>query len=123
MCKTEVDSIEHMLLECQHSISLWENVSTWIRELGMQDYNLTASRIIIGDLENAIAINSIILHTKKVIYNAKKKEQKPSIINVKHEVKIFYYQEKYRQYIKGRRVQFDKQYNLLNMYYDNHNKG
>ena len=89
MCKTEVDSIEHMLLECQHSMSLWENVSTWIRELGMQDYNLTASRIIIGDLENAIAINSIILHTKKVIYNAKKKEQKPCIINVKHEVKNF----------------------------------
>ena len=87
----------------------------------MQDYNLTASRIIIGDLENAIAINSIILHTKKVIYSAKKKEQKPSIINVKHEVKIFYNQEKNRQYVKGRRVQFDKQYNLLNMYYDNNN--
>ena len=121
MCKSEVDSIEHMLLECQHSMSLWENVSIWIGELGMQDYNLTASRIIIGDLENAIAINSIILHTKKVIYNAKKKEQKPSIINVKHEVKHFYYQEKYRQYIKGRRVQFDKQYNLLNLYYDNQN--
>ena len=99
MCKTEVDSIEHMLLECQHSMSLWENVSTSIRALGMQDYNLTASRIIIGDLENAIAINSIILHTKKVIYNAKEKEQ--SIINVKHEVKNCYYQEKYRQYVKG----------------------
>ena len=119
MCKSEVDSIEHMLLECQHSRSLWDNVSLWIRELGMQDYNLTASRIIIGDLENAIAINSIILHTKKVIYNAKKKEQKPNIVNVKHEVKNFYYQEKYRQYIKGKRVQFDKQYNLLNLYYDN----
>ena len=121
MCKSEVDSIEHMLLDCQHSRSLRENVSLWIRELGMQDYNLTASRIIIGDLENAIAINSIILHTKKVIYNAKKKEQKPSIVNVKYEVKNFYYQEKYRQYIKGRRVQFDKQYNLLNLYYDNQN--
>ena len=75
MCKAEVDSIEHMLLECQHSRSLWENVSAWIRELGMQDYNLTASRIIIGDLENSIAINSIILHTKKVIYNARRKNK------------------------------------------------
>ena len=85
----------------------------------MPDYNLTTSRIIIGDLENAIAINSIILHTKKVIYNAKKKEQKPNVINVKYEIKNSCYQEKYQQYIKGKKIQFEKQYNLLSMFYDN----
>ena len=79
MCKTEIDSIEHMFLGCCHSITLWKNVTDWIRELGMPDYILTASRIIIGDLENALAINTIILHTKKVIYNAKKKEQKRTL--------------------------------------------
>ena len=79
---------------------------------------MTASRMIIGDLENALAINTIILHTKKVIYNAKKKEQIPHILNVKHEVKNFYYQEKYRQYIKGRNRIFDKQYNLLTICYN-----
>ena len=87
MCKTEVDSIEHMFLGCPHSMELWENVTDWIRELGMPNYILTASRMIIGDLENALAINTIILHTKKVIYNAKKQEQIPHILNVKHEVK------------------------------------
>ena len=118
MCKTEVDSIEHMFLGCPHSMELWENVTDWIRELGMFNYILTASRMIIGDLENALAINTIILHTKKVIYNAKKKEQIPHIVNVKHEVKNFYYQEKYRQYIKGRNKLFDKQYNLLTVFYN-----
>ena len=82
----------------------------------MPNYILTVSRIVIGDLENALAINTIILHTKKVIYNAKKKEQIPHILNVKHEVKNFYYQENYRQYIKGRNKLFDKQYNLLTVY-------
>ena len=96
MCKSEIDSIEHMLLECQHSKTLWDNISVWIRELGMADYNLTTTWIIIGDLANALAIISIILHTKKVIYNSKKKELKPNIKNVKHEVKNFYYQVKYR---------------------------
>ena len=84
----------------------------------MVDYNLTSTRIIIGDLDNALAINSIILHTKKVIYNAKKKEQKTNILNVKNEVKNFYYQEKYRHYIKGKKIQFEKQYNLLSNLYD-----
>ena len=118
MCKTEVDSIEHMFLGCPHVIELWENVTDWIVELGMPNYVMTASRMIIGDLENALAINTIILHTKKVIYNAKKKEQIPHILNVKHEVQNFYYQEKYRQYIKGRNNIFDKQYNLLTVFYN-----
>ena len=118
MCKTELDSIEHMFLSCPHSMELWEKVTDWIRELGMPNYVLTASRMIIGDLENALAINTIILHTKKVIYNAKKKEQIPHIVNVKHEVKNFYYQEKYRQYINGKNKLFDKQYNLLTVFYN-----
>ena len=79
----------------------------------MDDYNLSDMRIIVGDLENALAINSIILHTKKVIYNAMKKEQTPHIINVKYEVKNFYYQEKYRYYIKGKMFKFEKQYNIV----------
>ena len=72
MCKTETDSIERMLLECQYSRTLWDNISIGIRELGIVDYNLTSTRIIIGDLDNALAINSIILHTKKVIMRRKK---------------------------------------------------
>ena len=43
-----------------------------------------------------IAINCIILLTKKVIYNSIKKERKPHFLNVRYEVKSFYYQEKYR---------------------------
>ena len=46
----------------------------WIIELGMENYHLSDSRIILGDLENALSINKIILMTKKVIYNAMKKE-------------------------------------------------
>ena len=38
-----------------------------------------------------------------------KKEKSPHFLNVKYEVKNFFYQEKYRQYIKGRKHQFDKQ--------------
>ena len=44
--------------------------------------------MVVGDLENALAIYSIILHTKKVIYNAMKKEQRTHIINVKYMVII-----------------------------------
>ena len=85
----------------------------------MVDYNLSDMSKIVDVLENALAINCIILLTNKVIYNSMKKEKSPHFLNVKYEVKNFFYQEKYRQYIKGRKHQFDKQYSLLCNYYNN----
>ena len=108
-----------MFLHCIHSVKLWSDVRDWIIQLGMIDYNLSDIRKITGDMENALAINCIILLTKKVIYNAMKKERPPHFIAVKYEVKNFFYQEKYRLYIKGKKTLFDKQYNLLCLYYDN----
>ena len=42
ICKTEVDSNEHMLLFCKGSDSLWKNAENWIRNIGLMDYDLTA---------------------------------------------------------------------------------
>ena len=102
-----------MFLQCEISIELWNSVQNWIKELGMENYHLSNSRIILGDLENALSINTIILITKKVIYNSMKKEQIPHIANVKNEIKKFYFEEKYRCYIKGKGTLFEKQYILL----------
>ena len=48
-----------------------------------------------------------------------KKEQQPKIINVKNDIKKFYYQKKYKHYPKGRGNQFEKQYLLLSNIYAN----
>ena len=82
-CHVHSDSIEHMFLDCEISIDLWNEVQEWIHTLGMDNYNLSQSRIILGDLENAMSINTIILLTKKVIYNSMKKEQRPHILTLK----------------------------------------
>ena len=116
-CLESIDSVEHMLIQCPIIRNLWGCVRDWIEELGMQNYNITDSKIIIGDTENALCINSIILLTKKVIYGAMKKEQKPHISHVKNEVKKFYYEDKYCHYIQGKGRYFDKQNNLLNIFY------
>ena len=42
-----------------------------------------------------------------------KKEQKPHLLNVKNEVKKFYFEEKYRFYLKGKGNLFEKQFTLL----------
>ena len=116
-CHETSYSIEHMFLECHYSQELWGNIQTWIRSLGMDNYNLSPSKIILGDLENANAIYTIILMTKKVLYNCMKKEQRPHMLNVKNEVKKFYFEEKYRCYLKGKGNLFEKQFNLLSNIY------
>ena len=108
-----------MFLDCEISNHLWNEVQEWIHTLGMDNYNLSQSRIILGDLENAMSINTIILLTKKVIYNSMKKEQRPHILNIKIEVKKFYYEEKYRCLLRGKGPLFEKQYYLLSNIYVN----
>ena len=40
-CKIQQDSVEHMLLYCPIITELWKKVNSWIREVGLIDYNLT----------------------------------------------------------------------------------
>ena len=46
-CRTEIDSVEHILLHCDVSKGLWAEVNKWIVELGMNGYHLPERRIII----------------------------------------------------------------------------
>ena len=116
-CKTHQDSVEHMLLYCPIITELWKKVCTWLIEVGLVDYNLTESKIILGDIENGVVPTTVILLTKKVIYNSFKKEKVPVLQQVQNETKNFYFQEKYDFYLKHKIHVFNKKWNLLNMYY------
>ena len=74
-CKASTDSVDHMILYCTVVQELWANVNNWLIEIGFLDYNLSDSRNVLGDLENGPIVNSIILITKKVIYDSFKKEK------------------------------------------------
>ena len=99
-CKTEVDSVEHMLLICPFIIELWEKVNNWLEEIGFINYNLTETRKILGDIENGNTLTTIILLTKKIIYNAFKKGGVPVLQHIQNKTKNFFHQEKYDSYLK-----------------------
>ena len=96
LCKNEEDNVEHILIECPVSKELWHGVRDWIIGLGIPDYSTTGEKSVMGELEKSICINSIILLTKKLLYNCMKEVKFPHILMVKNETKNFYYQEKYR---------------------------
>ena len=90
-CAEQQDSVSHMLLFCSKSksIDLWRSVRTWIQDLGMDNYNLSVERIILGDPQNATCINTIILLTKKTIYDAMKRNNNPIFSPLKMTSKTF----------------------------------
>ena len=61
--------------------------------IGFINYNLTETKKILGDIDNGNITTTIILLTKKVIYNSFKKDKLPSIHHIKNETKKFYYLE------------------------------
>ena len=75
LCSLTNYSVEHVVINCPISKALWLSVQDWIIELGVPDYNITYVKIVTGELEKSICINSIIILTKKVIYNAMRKEK------------------------------------------------
>ena len=60
-----------------------------------------------------LGVNSIILLSKKAIYDCMKKGRKPHIASVKTEMKHLYFQEKYRFCMKRRKKQFENIYFFL----------
>ena len=117
-CDDENDSVEHMLIKCRVIRELWSEVRNWIVELEVSNYYLTEEKMIIVELEKSVCINTVILLTKKVIYNAMKENKQPHLLVIKNETKNFYFQEKYRLYIKGKRQSFDRRYALLYNIYE-----
>ena len=65
MCKTDEDSIEHMLIKCSKSRNLWREVEIWLSEIGLADYIIDEQTIILGENKKSFWINAIILITKK----------------------------------------------------------
>ena len=65
MCKDETDSIEHMLITCPKTQSLWREVEFWLSEVGLVEYNIDEQRIILGENQKSYWINMVILITKK----------------------------------------------------------
>ena len=65
MCKDEPDSIEHMLITCSKTQSLWREVEFWLSEVGLTEYTIDEQKIILGENQKFYWINIVILITKK----------------------------------------------------------
>ena len=53
LCKRENDSNEHMLIYWEISSQLWNDTERWIRNIGIDEYDLNTETKLLGELKGA----------------------------------------------------------------------
>ena len=113
MCNLEMDSNEHMLINCTISQQLWSEVEFWLSEIGLKDYKIDEQKIILGETEKSYWINMVLLITKKVIFNAKIAGKIPNIFSVKCNLKTTYTNELLKSKLIQKEYIFEKRWGIF----------
>ena len=85
----EVETIQHLLVECDTLTNLWDNVHRWLRERVIRRLITDTVSIILGNEENKHLANYIIIVVKHEIYKGKWKDHIPTLIDIKRTLKNY----------------------------------
>ena len=66
------DSNEHMMLNCNFVKNLWNEIEFGLLEIGVIEYTIEESTIVLWETSKAYWLIAVHLNTKKVILNAKR---------------------------------------------------
>ena len=65
------EDIIHLLCECPVASEIWDNLQRWLTGITNQIYHFDNKSIILGNKENGLLINTLIMLTKHELYNKK----------------------------------------------------
>lgn len=87
ICKTEIESIQHLFWECDEIKRIWQMLIEWIQNKINKTIQLNLTSILFGNSENlqtSYPLNFIILHTKYSIYCSSRKNDKITLNEIKN---------------------------------------
>ena len=96
-CKHEIESFEHLFLNCSVTRTFWEAVCLWLRECNFKHPSFTLTDIFFGVFnveEDFIILNHVILIAKFCIYKCKLTSVNPSLRVYKAKIRETFYVEK-----------------------------
>ena len=82
-CKDQVETIEHVYLQCPNSVNLWNETIKWVRNIQDRHFIISDHEKIFGTTDNIHVTNLLIISVKDVIYQKRKEGKTMSIIDVK----------------------------------------
>ena len=113
LCKTSVESIDHLFSKCEKANVLWENIKIWIQNKVAINFNITDSMKILGYLtydKNFWPLNLILLVTRKYLYWCSRNDFKINIYYLQKEMKKMFIEQKCLNEIKYQNREFSKKW-------------
>ena len=85
----DVETIQHLLMECETLENLWSDVERWSREKVNRRLHSDLVSTILGNEDNKFLANYIIKVVKHEIYKGKWKNHIPTVIDIKRTLKNY----------------------------------
>ena len=90
-----VEIITHLLLDCKQLEQIWNELGRWINQNINERVQLDKRSILLGNPENSIIVNYIIMVTKHEIYKSKWYKKKVALGNIIKKQQYYLHIEEY----------------------------
>ena len=97
----DIETISHLLYECQNARRIWDNVVEWLRGISPNDMYFDKKSILLGNKKNEIIINYIIIVIKHELYKSKWTKTRLNLLKIKKIIKSHMELEIYSGTIKN----------------------
>ena len=101
-CGNEVESIEHLFVDCKYSEQLWDQVKIMLNNWTGKEINLSKLEKLFGLIRENDSINHIVMLVKKHIYYQKINNSRPNIVEFKIYMKKIISIEQYSARLHGK---------------------
>ena len=109
----ELETIEHVYMECPNAIHLWQETENWVKSLSYPDFRISDIEKIFGEKYNNHFKHIIIISIKDVIYQKRKKSDIMYLQDVKRIILKNLHILKTQQSLRNALSNFDEDWKIL----------
>ena len=96
-----IETISHLLFECQYSQHIWEGISEWLNNIINSEIYMDKGSVLLGNIRNETVTNCILLIVKHELYKCKWNKTNLTIPRLKKIIKGHIDLDCYRGTIQG----------------------
>ena len=122
LCGQEEENIIHLFYNCQYTISLWQDLITWICNTSNITLDLNASTIILGysSADNLFRpINTVLMVSKYYIFQCCYNSARPNIFTLQKRIKKVYQEQKLVAQLNNRYDHFEQHWQMFGNMFNN----
>ena len=113
LCDSQPETIQHLLVYCDKSRDLWNDIKVWIQLTINFDLEITPTMILLGYSNrdnNNVPLNSILISVKYYIFSTAHSSKNMNIYDCQKSVQKMYEEQEQIAIINNKDVDFNKKW-------------